>query len=53
MSKELSPPPIHRMAFQEYGLDDDVADIVSHFIGGTAVEIQVTLASLLIMKLVL
>ncbi|XP_019105362.1 histone-lysine N-methyltransferase EZA1 isoform X3 [Beta vulgaris subsp. vulgaris] len=28
------------MAFQEYGLDDDVADIVSHFIGGTAVEIQ-------------
>ncbi|KNA13917.1 hypothetical protein SOVF_112330 isoform A [Spinacia oleracea] len=28
------------MAFQEHGVDGDVADVVSHFIGGTPVEIQ-------------
>uniref|UniRef100_A0A803M7H9 SET domain-containing protein n=1 Tax=Chenopodium quinoa TaxID=63459 RepID=A0A803M7H9_CHEQI len=28
------------MAFQEHGLDDDVAEVVSHFVGGTPVEIQ-------------
>lgn len=31
---------ILRMAFQEHGLDDDVANVVCHFIGGTPVELQ-------------
>ena len=29
------------MAFQEHGLNEDTVDVVSHFIGGTPIEIQV------------
>ena len=34
------------MAFEEYGLNDEVLNIVSEFVGGTSLEIQVILNNL-------